>query len=271
MELSPVFMIQIALLAVAGGILLYVILGGGKRRSSRSTPCAPDAKLADKARPASRAVPIKHPKSGAADLARTVEARQSEMQSQMETVKKAVAAPVKATSKFVGEQQDEEQTNWLKCTAGPKEMAGRRFYIGQRNVTIGRDANNFIQVVDDWVSRVHCEIAVTDRGVFVVDSASKHGTVVNGERMSSTQLRDRDVLEIGPCKFTYYRLGQFHTDWGMKDKMGDSETRERTVAMRPDQLENMVRTAVDAADGDLDAAGAELGVSGTVVKRILGD
>lgn len=75
---------------------------------------------------------------------------------------------------------------------GGKELAVRRW-----PVTIGRGAEADLPIADRWVSRRHCEIFERDGALIVRDLGSRHGTQVNGQRVTETSLGPGDRLCIG--------------------------------------------------------------------------
>ncbi len=73
-----------------------------------------------------------------------------------------------------------------------------------QDITIGRSANNDIQVTSDRLSKHHCQIFVSDRSFYVVDYASTNGTFVNNQRIQSPRrLRSGDVIGIGDKELVY--------------------------------------------------------------------
>ena len=65
------------------------------------------------------------------------------------------------------------------------------------DVQIGRDAGMAVVLVDGKVSRHHATIAREADDWIVTDAESRHGTFVNGERITRHTLRDGDQLQIG--------------------------------------------------------------------------
>lgn len=63
--------------------------------------------------------------------------------------------------------------------------------------TIGRKAENDLQLLSDSVSRQHAEIVYEDGRYYLVDIGSKRGTYVNGQQISRCALQHRDDLRIG--------------------------------------------------------------------------
>jgi sigma-B regulation protein RsbU (phosphoserine phosphatase) len=62
---------------------------------------------------------------------------------------------------------------------------------------IGRKSDNDLVLPDTRVSRAHAELIFENNAHFLVDLASKHGTYVNGERITRHQLTRNDRIEVG--------------------------------------------------------------------------
>ena len=77
----------------------------------------------------------------------------------------------------------------------------RQLELSSFPVVLGRGEAASVQLDDRWLSRTHCELRCEDGSLVVRDLGSKHGTFVNGQRVSETKLEPGDVLGIGLCKF----------------------------------------------------------------------
>lgn len=66
-----------------------------------------------------------------------------------------------------------------------------------REITIGRSPTNNIFVRDRNVSRVHCQIVVTEKGCTLTDLQSTNGTFVNEQRATEVDLKTGDEIRIG--------------------------------------------------------------------------
>jgi ABC-type multidrug transport system ATPase subunit/pSer/pThr/pTyr-binding forkhead associated (FHA) protein len=66
-----------------------------------------------------------------------------------------------------------------------------------RSATVGRAKTNNIVVEDALASRVHAVLTSTPAGLEIRDNNSSNGTFVNGLLITSTMLRDGDVVTIG--------------------------------------------------------------------------
>jgi serine phosphatase RsbU (regulator of sigma subunit) len=63
--------------------------------------------------------------------------------------------------------------------------------------TIGRKAENDLQLLSDSVSRQHAEIVYENDAYYLVDIGSKRGTFVNGEQIVRCALQHLDLIRIG--------------------------------------------------------------------------
>jgi pSer/pThr/pTyr-binding forkhead associated (FHA) protein len=66
-----------------------------------------------------------------------------------------------------------------------------------REITIGRSPTNNIFVRDRNVSRVHCQIVVSNGTVTLTDLQSTNGTFVNNERATECVLKVSDLIRVG--------------------------------------------------------------------------
>ena len=66
-----------------------------------------------------------------------------------------------------------------------------------REITIGRSPTNNIFVRDKNVSRVHCQIVVSNGTATLTDLQSTNGTFVNNERATECVLQVSDLIRIG--------------------------------------------------------------------------
>jgi ABC transport system ATP-binding/permease protein len=72
---------------------------------------------------------------------------------------------------------------------------------------IGRAQDNQVVIADLSVSRYHAELRRNPRGGYtIVDLGSHNGTFVNGQRIESAPVTERDIINIGPA--TYRLVGE---------------------------------------------------------------
>jgi len=78
-----------------------------------------------------------------------------------------------------------------------------RFPLFKDRLTIGRTANNDIQLNVRYISRRHAVIVSDDGQTRLVDWGSKNGVYVNQKRIAERFLQSGDVVTIGTTKFRY--------------------------------------------------------------------
>lgn len=79
---------------------------------------------------------------------------------------------------------------------------GKKIPLPEREVTIGRDESCFIRMTSAEVSRVHCGLIPTDKGLLVRDLGSQNGTIVNNVRIETeTLVQPGDFLQVGSIQF----------------------------------------------------------------------
>jgi predicted component of type VI protein secretion system len=79
---------------------------------------------------------------------------------------------------------------------------GKKIVLPEKEVVIGREETSFIRMTSAEVSRQHCTLTPTDKGLLVRDLGSQNGTIVNSVRIESeTLMQPGDMLQIGPIAF----------------------------------------------------------------------
>jgi pSer/pThr/pTyr-binding forkhead associated (FHA) protein len=66
-----------------------------------------------------------------------------------------------------------------------------------RTVLLGRGKEADVQLNDPSISRAHCQVQWQGSEPFLVDAGSRSGTVINGQRITEYQLKNKDVIQIG--------------------------------------------------------------------------
>jgi HD-GYP domain-containing protein (c-di-GMP phosphodiesterase class II)/pSer/pThr/pTyr-binding forkhead associated (FHA) protein len=84
---------------------------------------------------------------------------------------------------------------YVRIKTGPNK--GRTFEIKEAPLTIGREDNQLIQILDQGVSRAHAEIFRLGEMCFVRDLNSTNGTFVNDVKVTEELLKNGDELLIG--------------------------------------------------------------------------
>jgi len=84
----------------------------------------------------------------------------------------------------------------IRVQTGPEE--GELYPLFEnREITIGRSPTNNIFIHDKNISRVHCQVVVTDSGCVLTDLQSTNGTFVNGQRVAECELKPGDEIRLG--------------------------------------------------------------------------
>lgn len=156
------------------------------------------------------------------------------------------------------------KVNWLIGMGG--DVAGKRYHVGQRNITLGRAPTNYIQTTDDKASRQHCQIRAEADGVRVTDMASSNGTVINGQGIHTELLRDGDTLEIGAATFVFRRVVDFASDDGMARKEIGGAMNEATNSAQ--SLQAVIAEALEGTGGDVDKAAEVLGIDADFIRTV---
>jgi hypothetical protein len=81
-------------------------------------------------------------------------------------------------------------------------MQGRRFTL-DAPVLIGRGPINHIVIDDPRISRQHAKITPEESGHVIYDLNSANGTFVNSMAIKRHKLQPRDVVHVGPFRFSF--------------------------------------------------------------------
>lgn len=162
----------------------------------------------------------------------------------------------------------------------------REVAIAKTPFTLGRQADNDVVLPDNRISRRHARIIQSVQGYALEDTASRHGTLVNGERIEARPLQDGDRINLGVSdayQITFISAGPaLHN---LLDKIQTSpETASPTLRHlnlllqlaqmlhRAAALQEVLVTVVDSA---LQMSGAERGIlfllddSGSLQSRLV--
>ncbi len=74
------------------------------------------------------------------------------------------------------------------------------FQFTQLPLILGRSTEANIHIDDPWASRQHCEIFLDGNQPKLRDLDAKHGTFVNGQRVTVKSLDAGDEIQIGLAK-----------------------------------------------------------------------
>ncbi|GEM_PF-2086580 len=153
--------------------------------------------------------------------------------------------------------------NWLVGIKGP--VAGKNFHVGQRTVTIGRGAQNFIQVDDALCSRKHVQLKPRKGHLLVVDMSSENGTFINDAKVTEAKLMPGNKLTVGPATFEF-RLAMKGVQDSTRDRKAAGKETQAETAAAPNLA--VVMAALKDANGDVDVAAHKLGMDRNVVQTL---
>ena len=84
-----------------------------------------------------------------------------------------------------------------------KELVIKEFQLEGDGITVGREPSNDIVVENLLVSSYHARIDPAGKDYILTDLQSKNGTVVNGERVTSSKLKNGDQILIGKHQLVF--------------------------------------------------------------------
>lgn len=128
----------------------------------------------------------------------------------------------------------------IRILNGP--YRGREKTLAEKALTIGRDAEAGIQILDRSASRFHAEVFPVGGMYFVRDLDSKNGTFVNDEKVTDEELlREGDVIKIGSTELAY-EAGAAMSDEDSSARISfreDSDALSKTLEFRLDELSDI--------------------------------
>ncbi|MDP8256376.1 MAG: FHA domain-containing protein [Candidatus Alcyoniella australis] len=83
------------------------------------------------------------------------------------------------------------------------DEVGKLFSIRNSSLLMGRSHKCDVTLNQQFVSRLHCRIVVSNEGPYIVDLGSTNGTYVNGRRVSSQPIENGDRIKVGESRFLF--------------------------------------------------------------------
>src|SRR5277367_6495433 len=90
-----------------------------------------------------------------------------------------------------------------RLVAQSPEFSGKSFDLSGAEITVGRVADNKIQVEHASVSGHHAMLRLEALDYVIKDLDSTNGTRINGERITEQKLRRNDILRLGNIELVY--------------------------------------------------------------------
>jgi len=136
----------------------------------------------------------------------------------------------------------------VRVKNGPNK--GHVHKITDQAITLGRDVDCTIQVLDKGASRHHSEIFRIGEMVFIRDLGSRNGTYVNDERVDEELLREGDRVQVGSTVLVFESGGKVTGDTrNIQFSPSDDEDLGSTLELRLDDL-----AALEATEEDRESA-----------------
>lgn len=83
---------------------------------------------------------------------------------------------------------------------------GRNYTLNKNEIYIGREADCDVILTDDiFISKKHCKITSTNGFFYLTDLFSKNGTSLNGGKINTAILKDRDVIKVGNSEILFHK------------------------------------------------------------------
>ncbi|HVO19265.1 MAG TPA: FHA domain-containing protein [Anaeromyxobacter sp.] len=83
------------------------------------------------------------------------------------------------------------------------DQQGKRYPLGDEDVTLGRDPGNAVVIGSEQASRRHARIFASGGAHVLVDLDSTNGTFLNSKLVKEQTLRHGDVIRIASTVFKY--------------------------------------------------------------------
>ena len=90
-----------------------------------------------------------------------------------------------------------------RLVAQSPEFAGRSFNLSGPELSVGRVADNIVQIEHASVSGHHAVLKLDQLDYVIKDLDSTNGTRINGERVTEQKLRRNDILRLGNIELLY--------------------------------------------------------------------
>lgn len=95
----------------------------------------------------------------------------------------------------------------------PAGVSGSLIPLTHRRLTIGRDQTCGLEINDDFMSRTHAVLELTDAGYQLSDCQSRNGTFVNDKQISSVILKPGDQIRLGNHIFKFLSSDHVETHY----------------------------------------------------------
>jgi len=90
-----------------------------------------------------------------------------------------------------------------RLVAQSPEFEGKSFDLKGPEITVGRVADNMVQVEHASVSGHHAILKLDGQDYLIKDLDSTNGTRINGEKIAQQKLRRNDIVRLGNIELLY--------------------------------------------------------------------
>ncbi|MBL9019427.1 MAG: sigma 54-interacting transcriptional regulator [Myxococcales bacterium] len=112
--------------------------------------------------------------------------------------------PTKDVAKTAGEASSPGRADYLLCIEGERSWTVPLPTSGE--LIVGRGSEAGLRLGDESVSRAHARFLVVPDGIQVEDLDSRHGTLVNGQRLGGARaVSSGDVIAVGNARLIVHR------------------------------------------------------------------
>lgn len=108
-------------------------------------------------------------------------------------------AETEGTEQESGEPDEPDEK--VRLTLGGMNSDDVRIVEFSDKATLGRRSSNSVVISDNAVSGEHCRLTYSDGKVIVEDMGSTNGTILNGEKITVSEIKNGDVLILGKTKY----------------------------------------------------------------------
>ncbi len=95
------------------------------------------------------------------------------------------------------------QASLVVVHSSDKKEQGKRYPVGDEDVTLGREEGNTLVIASDQASRKHARIFLSGGAHVLVDLDSTNGTFLNSKLVKEQTLRHGDVVRIASTVLKY--------------------------------------------------------------------
>lgn len=127
----------------------------------------------------------------------------------------------------------------IRIRNGP--YTNREVTLAESAITIGRDAEAGLPILDRSASRFHAEVVPVGGMYFVRDLDSKNGTFINDDKLEDEELlREGDIIKIGTTEMVFESgIALTDSDSGQQVSYDDELRLTNTIEFRIDDLSDI--------------------------------